>query len=197
MTRKRKRVAIYLRVSKGEQTTANQAQRLKALAKSHDWQVVEIFRDDGISGAKGRDKRPGFDALCKGVARREFDMVAAWSLDRLGRSLRHLILFLDDLNAKKIGLYLHEESWDTTTATGELMFTVVAAFAQFERRMAAERIRAGLARTTKRLGRPPTVTDEQREAVLKASAAGSSIREIAKDMGLSRSTVQRIIAPSE
>ena len=193
MAGKRKRVAIYVRVSKTGQTTANQTRKLKALAKSHDWQVVEMFRDDGISGAKGRDKRPGFDALCKGVARRDFDMVAAWSLDRLGRSLKHLILFLDDLNAKKIGLYLHEESWDTTTATGELMFTVVAAFAQFERRMAAERIRAGLARSTKRVGRPPTVTAEIRAAILKARNDGG-LRKIAKSVGVSHETVRRVLA---
>ena len=193
MARTRKRVALYVRVSTSEQTTANQTRKLKALARSHDWRVVEIFRDDGISGAKGRDKRPGFDGLCKGIARREFDMVAAWSLDRLGRSLKPLILFLDDLNAKGIGLYLHEESWDTTTATGELMFTVVAAFAQFERRMAAERIRAGLARSNKRVGRPPTVTAEIRDAILEARNDGG-LRKIAKSVGVSHETVRRVLA---
>ena len=97
MIKKPKRVALYLRVSKDESTTENQRRQLEALAERHGWQVVAIFEDEGISGSKGRDQRPGFDGLLKGVARREFDMVAAWAVDRLGRSLQNLLDFMNDL----------------------------------------------------------------------------------------------------
>ena len=94
----RKRVALYLRVSTSEQTIRNQRRQLEAVAKRHGWQVVAVFEDAGISGAKGRDQRPGFAAMMKAVTRREFDMVAAWSVDRLGRSLTDLLKFLKDLH---------------------------------------------------------------------------------------------------
>ena len=82
-----KRVAIYLRVSTAEQTVENQRRELQAVAERHGWRVVATFKDEGISGTKGRDKRPGLDQLCQGIARREFDQVAAWSVDRLGLRL--------------------------------------------------------------------------------------------------------------
>ena len=81
------RVALYLRVSTSSQTVENQERELAAVAAARGWQVVATYRDEGISGAKGRDRRPGFDRLWKDAARRKFDVVAAWSVDRLGRSL--------------------------------------------------------------------------------------------------------------
>jgi Resolvase, N terminal domain len=94
---KEKRVALYLRVSTSEQTTHNQRRELLAVAARHKWDVVGVFEDAGISGAKGRDQRPGLDAMMKVVARREVDMVAAWSVDHLGRSLIDLLGFLGEL----------------------------------------------------------------------------------------------------
>src|SRR5262245_58553575 len=91
-----KRVAVYLRVSTTGQTTTNQRRELEAVASRHGWEVVQVFSDNGVSGAKGRKDRPGLDALLKGVARRDFDMVGAWSVDRLGRSLQDLIEVLSD-----------------------------------------------------------------------------------------------------
>jgi len=108
-----KRVALYLRVSTDEQTIENQRRELQAVADRHSWNVVAALTDEGISGAKGRDKRPGFDLLCRGVTRKEFDMVAAWSVDRLGRSLQDLVAFLGELHAKGIGLYLHQQGGST------------------------------------------------------------------------------------
>src|SRR5690242_7007395 len=99
-----RRVALYLRVSTDGQTVENQRRELEAVAERHGWQIVKTFADEGISGAKGRDKRPALDAMLKGVARREFDLVAAWSVDRLGRSLRHLVELLEELKAKGIDL---------------------------------------------------------------------------------------------
>ena len=103
-----KRVALYVRVSTDCQTVSNQILELEALAMRHGWQIIETFTDKGISGAKGRDKRPGFNALHKAIARKEIDMVAAWSVDRLGRSLQDLVAFLEELHGKGVGLYLHQ-----------------------------------------------------------------------------------------
>src|ERR1700727_3520550 len=141
-----KRVALYLRVSTTGQTTANQRRVLEAVPDRHDWDVVQVFSDNGVSGAKGRKDRPGLDALLKGVARREFDMVAAWSVDRLGRSLQDLIEVLSDLHAKGVDLYLHQQGLDTSTPSGRAMFQMMGVFAEFERAMIRERVMAGLSR---------------------------------------------------
>jgi DNA invertase Pin-like site-specific DNA recombinase len=103
------RVALYLRVSTSEQTTRNQRRELRAVAERHGWTVAATFEDTGISGSKGREARPGFDALMMAVARREIDMVVAWSVDRLGRSLLDLLGFLRDLHAKGVDLFLHQQ----------------------------------------------------------------------------------------
>src|SRR5262245_30195516 len=92
------RVALYVRVSTDGQTTENQRRELANVAERHGWQIVEVFADEGVSGGKSRNDRPSFDALCKCVTRREFDLVAAWSVDRLGRSLQDLISFLGELH---------------------------------------------------------------------------------------------------
>ena len=189
-----KRVAFYLRVSTGEQTTENQRRELEQVAKRSGWQVVEIYEDAGISGANGREKRPAFDKLLKDASRREFDLVAAWSVDRLGRSLQHLVAFLGELHALKIDLYLHQQGIDTTTPAGKAMFQMMGVFAEFERAMIQERVKSGLARARasgQRLGRPP-VAARKRAEVLKLRQAGMSVRNIARTAGLAPGTVQRI-----
>ena len=195
MTRMAKRVALYVRVSTDGQTVENQTRELEAVASRHGWQTVQVFADRGISGAKGRDKRPAFDALCKGIARREFDLVAAWSVDRLGRSLQDLIGFLGELHAKQVDLYLHQQGLDTSTPSGRAMFQMLAVFAEFERAMIQERVRAGLARARaqgKRLGRP-TVSSKAQAAVRAASEEGKGIRQIARELGLGVATVHRLV----
>jgi len=193
----RRRAALYLRVSTRDQDASNQLAKLEAAAERLDWNIVEVFRDDGVSGAKGRAKRPGYDALCKGVARREFALVAVWSLDRLGRSLRELVLFADDLNDRNIDLFVGDRDWDTSSPTGRLTFAVLAALAEFERGLISERVKAGQARSTKRPGRRPTIPDETRVAIKKAHADGGSTRGIAAEFGVSHMTVQRIAAEDE
>ena len=193
----RKRVAFYLRVSTKDQDADNQLAKLEGAAERLDWNVVKVFRDDGVSGANGRAKRPGFDALCKGVARREFALVAVWSLDRLGRSLRDLILFLDDLNDRNVDLFVGDRDWDTSTPSGRFMFSVFGALAEFERGLISERVKAGQARTTKRIGRPPTIPDEKRAAIKKAYAEGGGTRTVADEFGVSHMTVQRIVAKDD
>ena len=191
-----KRVAFYLRVSTGEQTVENQRRELSAVAERGGWQVVEIYEDSGVSGARSRDKRPAFDRLCKDTARRRFDMVAAWSVDRLGRSLQDLVGFLGELQAVKCDLYLHQQGVDTTTPAGKAMFQMVGVFAEFERSMIQERVKAGLARARaqgKRLGRPPLSAKVER-AVLESRSAGKSLRKIAAEQTVALGTVQRIVA---
>jgi DNA invertase Pin-like site-specific DNA recombinase len=194
-----KRVALYLRVSTDGQTVANQRLELDAVAQRHGWQVVEVFADRGVSGAKGREHRPALDRLMKGVARKEFDLIAAWSVDRLGRSLQDLITFLGEVHAKGVDLYLHQQGLDTGTPTGKAMFQMMGVFAEFERAMIRERVHAGLARARasgKVLGRPK-VGAEIEDAIRAALATGKGIRKVAGEMGLGTSTVQRVKAQIE
>ena len=195
--KRQKRVALYVRVSTDHQSVRNQEIELQAVAERHGWTVVAVFKDQGISGAKGRDQRPGFDKLLKCVARREFDMVAAWSVDRLGRSLIDLVGVLQELHAKHVDLYLHQQGIDTTTPSGKAMFQMMGVFAEFERSMIHERVMAGLARARadgKRLGRPATVADDPAkvQTIRAARAAGKSIRTIAREQGVGIGTVSRL-----
>jgi DNA invertase Pin-like site-specific DNA recombinase len=192
-----KRVAIYLRVSTGEQTTDNQKRELKSVAARHDWHVVDFFEDTGISGAKGRDQRPGLDRLLKAVARREVDMVAAWSVDRLGRSLIDLLDFLRELHAKGVDLFLHQQGLDTSTPSGRAMFQMLGVFAEFERSMIRERVMAGLSRAKAdgvQLGRRRLEdTDADKvTAIMAARAKGTGIRRIAREFGVGVGTVLRL-----
>jgi DNA invertase Pin-like site-specific DNA recombinase len=148
------RAAIYLRVSTDEQTTDNQERELRAAAERIGHEIVAVYRDAGISGSKGADQRPGFDAMHKDAARRRFDVVMAWSVDRLGRSLQDLCGFLSELHSLGIDLFLHQQGIDTTTPAGKAMFQMMGVFAEFERSMIVERVRAGVARRSFTRGTP-------------------------------------------
>jgi DNA invertase Pin-like site-specific DNA recombinase len=139
-----RRAVIYLRVSTLDQTTANQERELGETADRMGCEIVKVYKDHGISGTRGRDKRPAFDKLCRDAARREFDMVMAWSVDRPGRSLQDLVGFLSELHALKIDLFLRQQGLDTTTPAGKAMFQMMGVFAEFERAMIAERAAPGL-----------------------------------------------------
>ncbi len=169
-----RRAALYARVSTlNGQTTENQERALREVADRMSCEIVHLYRDQGISGAKGRNGRPAFDALCKGAARREFDIIMAWSVDRLGRSLQDLVAFLTELHALKIDLYLHQQGVDTTTPGGKALFQMMGVFAEFERSIIQNRIHVGLARARaqgKHLGRPPipvTIERKIRDALKK------------------------------
>ena len=189
-----KRAAFYLRVSQDSQTTENQLRILQEVAERSGWTVVEVFEDQGISGAKGRDKRPGYDALLKAVHRKQIDMVAAFAVDRLGRSLPDLVAFLSDIQARGCDLYLHQQAVDTSTPSGRMLFQMLAVFAEFERSIITSRINAGLARARAKgvqFGRP-NLSLERRTKVLNALANGLSIRQAASATGVSTASVQRI-----
>lgn len=190
-----RRAAIYARVSTDGQTTQNQLLELRTVAERGGWTVVAEFVDNGVSGANGRDRRPQFDALLKAGVRREFDVVMAWSVDRLGRSLQHLVAFLDELHATGVDLYLHQQGIDTTTPAGKAMFQMCGVFAEFERAMIQERVKAGLQRARAQgrvLGRPK-VARAKEDAILASRATGAGIKSIAREVGVGVSVVQRVV----
>ncbi len=202
------RVAIYVRVSTDGQSVNAQLADLREAAERRGWEIVHEYTDKGISGAKGRDKRPGLDAMLKAATRREFDMLAAWSVDRLGRSLQHLVAGLGDLRAAGVGLYLHKQGLDTSTPSGRAMFGMLSVFAEFERDLIRERVRAGMTvaraeqasgkerlhkngRVKKPIGRPRVGTDiERRVRQLRAQEWG--VNRIARELGIGSGTVRRI-----
>jgi DNA invertase Pin-like site-specific DNA recombinase len=191
-----KRAALYLRVSTDGQTTENQRRELELVAAHRGWQLDGVYLDQGVSGARGRDKRPSFDRLCKDAVRGKFEIIAAWSVDRLGRSLQDLVGFLGEVHGAGIDLYLHQQAIDTTTPAGKAMFQMMGVFAEFERAMIRERVNAGLARARaqgKRLGRPRV--DAAAEARVRAFLeAGHGIQKSARLAGVGVSTAQRVKA---
>jgi DNA invertase Pin-like site-specific DNA recombinase len=199
-----KRVAIYLRVSTVQQTTANQERELRDIAERAGWQVVKIYKDHGISGSKGRDGRPAFDALCQAVTRREIDMIMAWSVDRLGRSLKDLVAFLGELRATGVDLFLKQQGIDTSTPAGKALFQMMGVFAEFEREMIAERVRAGMARAKEKgtetgnpIGRPRIKQElvKRIQAALNKPDRTEGVRKIAARFNVSPSKVQQISRP--
>jgi len=206
MARTRKgpiRAALYARVSTGSQSTENQLRQLREVAKREGWEVVAEFVDHGISGAKGREQRPQLDAMLKGVVRRDFDLVASWSVDRLGRSLLDLVGMLSEMHGKGVDLYLHQQGIDTTTPTGKAMFQMMGVFAEFEREMIRDRVLAGLAvvkETGKNkhgkavtLGRP-RASDKTEDYIRLLRADGMGMLRIAKEAKCGVSVVQRVLA---
>lgn len=192
---KAKRAALYVRVSTDKQTVQNQIEALTRIAEQRGWKVVETYKDAGISGAKGRKDRPGLDTMLKDAGRARFDVVMTWAIDRLGRSLADLLDTIQTLEASGVDVLIEQQSLDTTTPAGKLMFQVCGAFAEFERSMIRQRVNAGLARARKagkRLGRPKV--SPKTEAAVRASLArgDAGILKIAERHGVGSGTVQRI-----
>ena len=205
---KLKRAALYVRVSTDAQTVESQIRELGEVAERRGWQVVEIYKDAGISGAKGRDQRPGLDTMLKDASRRKFDVVMAWAIDRLGRSLIDLLRTIQDLEAVGVDLYLDQQHLDTTTPTGKLLFHVTGAFSEFERSMIRQRVNAGLTVirakikrdghfTTRagivrrRLGRPGA-EPKQIARARQELAKGLGIGRVARMTGLGTGTVHKL-----
>lgn len=190
-----KRVVLYARVSTDRgQTVENQLRQLRQVGERLGWDIVGVEVDQGISGAKGRDRRPGFDAVLKGIARRDFDMVAAWSVDRLSRSLPDLVSFLADIQSRGIDIYLHQQGLDTSTPSGRMLFQMLGVFAEFERSMIRERVRAGIERARAagvHVGRP-SLPAERVRTIREALQAGAGVRALARRHGISPATVSRI-----
>jgi DNA invertase Pin-like site-specific DNA recombinase len=205
-----KRVGIYIRVSTDGQTTANQRRELEVVANRSGWQVVDIYEDAGISGSNGRERRPGLDRLLKDATARRVNMIAAWSVDRLGRSLQHLVELLNELQALDCHLYLHQQAIDTTTPSGKAMFQMCGVFAEFERAMIVERVNSGLARAKAKgikLGRGNRkdgawsadeerwgmTRDELEKRILKLHKGGTGILKIGRTLKVGTALVQRVV----
>ena len=182
------RAAIYARVSTLDQEPENQMQELRRYVGARGWQATE-FIDKGVSGA--RESRPALDSLVKDARPRRFDSLVVWRLDRLGRSLRHLILLLDELAALGIDFVSLGEGIDTSTPAGRLQLHVLGAIAEFERARIQERVRAGLARARaqgQRLGRPRVrIAPERLQEV-----AGLTVAEAAAALRVSPATLKRL-----
>jgi DNA invertase Pin-like site-specific DNA recombinase len=180
------RAAIYARVSTQEQHVENQLAELRSYVERREWTAIE-YVDCGVSGAK--DRRPALDEMVKAARRKRFDVLVCWRLDRLGRSLRHLILFLDELQALGIAFVTLGEGIDTSTPAGRLQLHILSAISEFERSRMQERVMAGLARARaqgKRLGRPRVHG--------RGTQPPPKVRDAAKLWGVSKSTAARWIA---
>jgi len=192
-----KRAALYLRVSTDRQTVENQRQALEQVARHRGWEIIATYSDKGISGSKGRKDRPEFDRMLSEAARGRFDVVMAFALDRIGRSLADLLHSIRHLEECNVDLFIDRQMLDTTTPQGKLLFAVTGAFAEFERDMIVHRVNAGLARARARgtkLGRP-RVSGRVEAAIRKAIAQGDKGKhKIAAEIGVGSGTVARIKA---
>ncbi len=191
-----KRVCLYARVSKTSQSVERQISELEIVAARNGWEIVDRYIDHGISGATGRDQRHELDRMMKDSTKRKFDVVMVWSIDRLGRSLQNLIEILNDLNSKNIDLYMDQQSIDSTTPTGKLMFSLIGAFAEFEKSTIRDRVISGLANARKKGrigGRPTNLTDEIQAKILEMKSAGASIRKIRDECSVGTATIYKVL----
>lgn len=191
------RAVIYARVSTNHQNVSNQLLELRQSALRSGWVVSAELIDDGVSGAKGRTERPSFDRLHQMVQRREIDVVMAWSIDRLGRSIQHLSTFMTEVQAAGVDLYVHQQAINTATPAGRMVFGIFSALGEYEREMIRDRINAGLARAKaegKKLGRPSNVNPSVITSVKLLREKGHSIHNIAKQLHIGVGTTQKILA---
>lgn len=196
------RVALYVRVSTDGQTVANQERELREVADAKGWDVAEVYRDEGVSGAKGREARHGLDRMLKDAVRGRFGVLMSWSVDRLGRSLQDLIHTLNDLRAANCDLYLHRQALDTRTPSGRAMFQMLGVFAEFEREMIRERVKSGIERakrTGTKSGRPigrPKVSLDIERRVRALRRQGYGLVKIGRELRIGTRTAQRIVLGS-
>jgi DNA invertase Pin-like site-specific DNA recombinase len=185
------RVAIYARVStidKGQDPDL-QLSELREYVERRGWKIVSEYVDKGHSGAK--ESRPALNRLMTDARRRKFDVIAVWKLDRFGRSLKHLVTALADLESLGITFVSLRDGFDLSTASGRLMFQIIGAMGEFERNLIRERVKAGMTNARRkgiRIGRPsgPAIAIDMR-SVRARRAAGESLRAIARDLGCSPS----------
>lgn len=191
------KAVIYARVSTSGQTAENQLLELRHAADRMGWTVVTELVDDGISGAKGRESRPAFDKLFQMIQRRECDVVCAWSICRLERSIQHLVSLMTEIQSAGVDLYVHQQAINTATPAGRMVFGIFSALGEYERELIRERINAGLARARaqgKKLGRPSNVNDAVRTSVKLLREKGHSSHSIGKQLRIGVGTTQKILA---
>jgi len=190
------RVALYARVSTSEQNTDSQLLDLRRYTRERGWHIFKEFVDNGISGTK--DSRPALNELMNDAKKRRFDTVLVWRFDRFARSTKHLILALEEFRNLGIDFVSYQENIDTSSPLGSAIFTIISAVAQLERDIIAGRVKAGLRRAKqngKKLGRPRGTVDV--EEVQRLRSKGLSLRQIGKQLGVSRTTVGQILNGSD
>lgn len=190
------KVAIYVRVSTKKQTVEMQLHDLLEAARKSGWTMAGIYNDEGLSGAKSKDERPALKKLMQAAMRKEFDMVAIWSIDRLARSTIDLFHIMMDLKQKEIDLYAHKQAIDTSTPTGRMMWQLLGIFAEFEKSVIQERVTAGIENARAkgvRLGRPPISKSTEAE-ILKLRKQGMGLIKIGRTLRIGTSQVQRVCA---
>ena len=197
---KGKRAAIYLRVSTDGQTTDNQRLELERVAEARGWEIVGTYQDKGISGAKFGKDRPQLEQLRQAAARHKFEIVMSWAIDRIGRSTAAVSAFMEEMEALHVGQFYMQQGIDTGTPAGRAMVQMAAVFAEFERGMIRERVKAGLARAKvkgtksgKAIGRP-RASAKTEAAIRAARSKGLGIGKIASQLGVGVSLVQRVVA---
>ena len=190
-----KRIAIYARVSTTDQSTESQLLDLRRYVSDRGWTIFKEYVDEGISGTK--DSRPALNELMNDAKKRRFDVVLVWRFDRFARSTKHLILALEEFKNLGIDFVSYQENIDTSSPLGSAIFTIISAVAQLERDIIAERVKAGLRRAKengKKLGRPRVSVDTEKIHWMRAK--GLSLRAIAKETGVSRTTVSDVLSSS-
>ena len=191
-----RKAVLYSRISTNEQTVENQLKVLREAAEKRGLEVVREISDEGISGAKGRDERKGFDELITGSIQKEWDIILVWDVSRLGRSLQHLVSFLNEIHSVNCDLYIHQSGIDTSTPSGKMMFQMLGVFSEFERGMIRERVIAGQQRAKaegKHIGRPSNVNEGIVNAVRQLRENKVPIKRIAKDLHIGVGTVYKVL----
>jgi len=189
-----KKVGCYYRVSTKNQTILNQKLELESLAERMGYEIVEEYKDEGISGAKNRDERPALNEMMKDAVRGKFEMILCYDLSRLGRNLEELIRIMNEMNSLNINLFFYREAINTDTSSGKLMFSMFGVLAQWEKSLISERIISGInrARTQgKKIGRPSTFNEGLMQAVRKMREKGMGIVAISRTLGIGVSSVYR------
>jgi DNA invertase Pin-like site-specific DNA recombinase len=190
-----KKVVIFARTSTSKQTVDNQLHDLRKVAHNNGWEVVDEYLEV-VSGAKGRDQRKEFDRLLKDVIRGKFEMILAWDVSRLGRSLKTLVEFIEAIQERNVDLYLHQNGIDTSTSAGKAMFQMIGIFSEFERSIISDRIKTALDRVRsegKKLGRPTNYNDGMKNSIRLLRDRGMSIKKIATELSIGVGTVYRAL----
>lgn len=190
------KVVIYSRVSTTNQSVDNQIRVLTDVCERFNYVIVDSYVDEGVSGSKGREHRKEFDRMCKDMVRGKFHRILVWDISRLGRSLTHLVEFLNDLHSIGVNLYIHQSGIDTSTPTGKMMFQMIGVFSEFEREMIRERVKVGLERVKskgKKLGRPKLLTEDVVWNIWKLRDEGLSNRKISTELNVSHVSVGNVL----
>jgi DNA invertase Pin-like site-specific DNA recombinase len=190
------KVICYARVSTAYQNPENQLNKLRTAANRYGWTIIKEYIDHGVSGKKGRDKRPQFDAMMKSALRKEADLVMFWGIDRASRNLSHLVEMMNDLHSKDVGMYFHQQNIDSTTPSGRAMLSMAGVFAQFESEMLRERILASHERARsegKTIGRPTMINDALKTSIKFMREQGVGIKKIAAELHVGVGTVYKVI----